>query len=129
MEGLEKYGQCIYIYMVSLFGVFFILPWFNLFYLMLFVECLYIPSFVILCHLQVIRHFDGCKADIVVCDGAPDGKIIFLVFNFSVYGLYSIVIISFLPLELLKFALFPLYLQLLVFMTWMNLFSPNLYLL
>jgi hypothetical protein len=24
---------------------------------------------------QVIRHFDGCKADLVVCDGAPDGKI------------------------------------------------------
>lgn len=23
---------------------------------------------------QVIRHFDGCKADLVVCDGAPDGK-------------------------------------------------------
>lgn len=22
---------------------------------------------------QVIRHFDGCKADLVVCDGAPDG--------------------------------------------------------
>ncbi|MCI64262.1 hypothetical protein A2U01_0085520, partial [Trifolium medium] len=22
----------------------------------------------------VIRHFDGCKADLVVCDGAPDGK-------------------------------------------------------
>ncbi|CAK7339151.1 unnamed protein product [Dovyalis caffra] len=22
--------------------------------------------------LQVIRHFDGCKADLVVCDGAPD---------------------------------------------------------
>jgi len=24
--------------------------------------------------IQVIRHFDGCKADLVVCDGAPDGK-------------------------------------------------------
>lgn len=24
--------------------------------------------------LQVIGHFDGCKADLVVCDGAPDGK-------------------------------------------------------
>jgi hypothetical protein len=24
--------------------------------------------------LQVIRHFDGSKADLVVCDGAPDGK-------------------------------------------------------
>ena len=24
--------------------------------------------------LKVIRHFDGCKADLVVCDGAPDGK-------------------------------------------------------
>mgnify|MGYP000040533425 CR=1 FL=1 len=22
---------------------------------------------------QVIKHFDGCKADLVVCDGAPDG--------------------------------------------------------
>jgi hypothetical protein len=26
------------------------------------------------CSIQVIRHFDGCKADLVVCDGAPDGK-------------------------------------------------------
>ena len=25
-------------------------------------------------HFQVIRHFDGCKADLVVCDGAPDGR-------------------------------------------------------
>jgi hypothetical protein len=25
---------------------------------------------------QVIRHFDGCKADLVVCDGAPDGKVV-----------------------------------------------------
>lgn len=24
--------------------------------------------------LKVIRHFDGCKADLVVCDGAPDGE-------------------------------------------------------
>lgn len=28
---------------------------------------------------QVIRHFDGCKADLVVCDGAPDGKTAFTV--------------------------------------------------
>lgn len=26
------------------------------------------------CSIQVIGHFDGCKADLVVCDGAPDGK-------------------------------------------------------
>jgi hypothetical protein len=26
------------------------------------------------CSIQVIRHLDGCKADLVVCDGAPDGK-------------------------------------------------------
>lgn len=36
--------------------------------------------------LKVIRHFDGCKADLVVCDGAPDGKIAYTVsvspFNF-----------------------------------------------
>ena len=61
---------------------------FNLFDLILFAECVYMPSFVIyMCHLQVIRHFDGCKADLVVCDGAPDGKTIFMVFNFSAYGL------------------------------------------
>lgn len=34
-------------------------------------------SYLCLLHLQVIRHFDGCKADLVVCDGAPDGKAMF----------------------------------------------------
>lgn len=29
--------------------------------------------------LKVIRHFDGCKADLVVCDGAPDGKAVVIV--------------------------------------------------
>ena len=30
--------------------------------------------------LQVIRHFEGCKADLVVCDGAPDGKTMVFIF-------------------------------------------------
>lgn len=32
--------------------------------------------------LQVIRHFEGCKADLVVCDGAPDGKTMVLILFF-----------------------------------------------
>ena len=32
--------------------------------------------------LQVIRHFEGCKADLVVCDGAPDGKTMVFIFFF-----------------------------------------------
>lgn len=32
--------------------------------------------------LQVIRHFEGCKADLVVCDGAPDGKIMVFIYLF-----------------------------------------------
>lgn len=39
--------------------------------------------FMILDILQVIKHFDGCKADLVVCDGAPDGRMNSLVLNFS----------------------------------------------
>lgn len=34
--------------------------------------------------LKVIRHFDGCKADLVVCDGAPDGKAVVVIVLFTV---------------------------------------------
>lgn len=41
--------------------------------------------------LKVIRHFDGCKADLVVCDGAPDGKTVdtVSVSPFNVYNMLS----------------------------------------
>lgn len=35
--------------------------------------------------VKVIRHFDGCKADLVVCDGAPDG-ITVNSFRFLLFG-------------------------------------------
>ncbi|KAF8772135.1 hypothetical protein HU200_006131 [Digitaria exilis] len=42
----------------------------------------------------VIRHFDGCKADLVVCDGAPDGCIclLFLVNGKCLCGLVHVLI-------------------------------------
>lgn len=40
-----------------------------------------------LCFFQVIRHFDGCKADLVVCDGAPDGKPYNIVFAYLLFYL------------------------------------------
>lgn len=39
--------------------------------------------------VKVIRHFDGCKADLVVCDGAPDGITVNSVsfsFRFLLFG-------------------------------------------
>ncbi|KAA3455030.1 FtsJ-like methyltransferase family protein [Gossypium australe] len=69
---------------------FILIDLFNLFEPILFIECVYMTSisFVIyLSHLQVIRHFDGCKADLVVCDGAPDAC--FILSGFAVTGLHD----------------------------------------
>lgn len=70
-------------------------------------------SFVIyLSHLQVIRHFDGCKADLVVCDGAPDGKTIFRVSNLA-YSLKHFGCFFFVPLSFLS-----LFYSLWIFSNW-----------
>lgn len=49
-----------------------------------------------LAFLKVIRHFDGCKADLVVCDGAPDGKKVVAVSVLtSIFFSYAMKITSF----------------------------------
>lgn len=36
---------------------------------------------------EIIRHFEGQPADLVVCDGAPDGETYFLFLRFSLHPL------------------------------------------
>lgn len=44
-------------------------------------------SLIYTAFIQVIRHFDGCKADLVVCDGAPDGMQYYFIPAFGVCNL------------------------------------------
>ena len=46
---------------------------------------------------QVIRHFDGCRADLVVYDAAPDGKLA-LLDKWSITILHVFMVLLFLTL-------------------------------
>lgn len=72
---------------------------------------------------QVIRHFDGCKADLVVCDGAPDGY----AHNFFMFSdcTACYLVSNKYTYPNTELAFFQVDLQLPDSMTWMNLFSRN----